>query len=149
MSPTRKVWIMRKTSINSLLAAAALVAVGLACSATTANISNLKIGKDQAVSSEASTFHASDPIYAVATISNAPGKVKVRGRLVIEDVPGQQAGPAPGLEKTLDLAGSGTATYSFTPPPDGWPPGKYKIEVTLMDEAGAQKDQKTASFSVS
>jgi hypothetical protein len=53
------------------------------------------------------------------------------------------------LEKTLDLEGSGTATYSFTPPPEGWPKGKYKIEVILMDDAGAQKDQKSATFTVS
>ena len=140
---------MRRTKINSLLAGAALVALVLACSATTANISNLKVGKDQAVSSETSTFQGTDPIYAVATISNAPGKVKVKGRLIVDNVPGQQAGPVPGLEKTLDLDGSGTATYSFTPPPDGWPKGSYKIEVILMDDTGAQKDQKTATFSVS
>ena len=140
---------MRRTKLNSLLASAALVAVALACSATTANISGLKIGKDQSVGSEASTFQGTDPIYAIATISNAPGKVKVRGRMLFDNVAGQTAGPIPGLEKTLDLNGSGTATYSFTPPPDGWPKGTYKIEVTLMDETGAQKGQKTASFTVS
>lgn len=139
---------MRRTKINSLLAAAALVAVVLACGASTANISNLKIGKDQPVSSEASTFQGTDPIYAVATISNAPGKVKVRGRMLFDNVAGQQAGPIPGLEKTIDLDGSGTASFSFTPT-EAWPKGSYKIEVTLMDDSGAQKDQKTANFSVS
>lgn len=139
---------MRRTNVNSLLAAAALVAVALACSATTANISGLKLGKDQSVSSETSAFQGTDPIYAVATISNAPGKVKVRGRMLFDSVAGQTAGPIPGLEKTLDLNGSGTATFSFSPT-EAWPKGTYKIEVTLMDDTGAQKDQKTASFSVS
>jgi hypothetical protein len=131
-----------------MLAATALVAVVLACGASTANISNLKIGKDQAVNSEASAFQGTDPIYAVATISNAPGKVKVRGRMLFDNVAGQTAGPIPGLEKTIDLDGSGTASFSFTPT-EAWPKGSYKIEVTLTDDSGAQKDQKTANFSVS
>jgi len=127
-----------------------LVAV-LACkfSASTANISALKLSKDKSASAETSTFEANDTVYAVATISNAPGKVKVKGRLSFEDVAGQQPGPIPGLETTLDLAGSGTATFNFTPPPDGWPKGKYKVEVMLLTEEGEQKDQKSATFTVS
>ena len=138
-----------QTKINLIIASGLLLAAVLACSASTANISAVKIGKDKSVTTEASAFEGSDPVYAVATISNAPGKVKVKGRLAFEDVPGQQAGPIPGLEKTLDLDGSGTATYTFTPPPDGWPKGKYKIEVILMDDKGEQKDTKSATFSVS
>jgi len=127
----------------------AIAAFALSCSFSTAHLSSLKVGKDKAISQEASTFEPNDTVYAVATVSNAPGKVKVKGRLVVEDVPGQQTGPIPGLEKTLDLEGSGTATFTFTPPPDGWPKGKYKIEAVMMNEKGEQKDQKSASFSVS
>jgi len=116
---------------------------------STANLSSLKVSKDKAGSSETSTFGPNDTVYVVGTASNAPGKVKVKGLLAFDDVAGQQPGPIPGLEKTLDLEGSGTATYTFTPPPDGWPKGKYKVEVTLMDDSGAQKDQKTATFTVS
>jgi hypothetical protein len=127
-----------------------LVFAAVACnfSASTANISDLKLGKDQAATQQTSSFAASDTVYAVATISNAPGAVKVKGRLVIEDVEGEQSGPIPGLEKTLDLPGSGTATYTFTPPADGFPKGKYKVEVFMLNEAGEQKDQKSASFNV-
>jgi len=130
---------------------APLLLVALACnfSATTANISSLKIGKDKGATQEASSFGANDTVYAVAEISNAPGKLKVRGRLVVDEAEGQQAGPVPGLEKTLDLDGSGTATYTFTPPPSGWPAGKYRVEVIMMNEAGEQKDQKAADFTVS
>jgi hypothetical protein len=128
-----------------------LLVTALACSfsASTANISGLKIGKDKDVSQESSSFAAKDTVYAVATISNAPGAVKVKGRLVIEDVAGQQSGPIPGLEKTLDLPGSTTASFTFSPPTAGWPAGKYKLEVLMLNEAGEQKDQKTASFTVS
>ncbi len=141
---------MRKTP-RGIVALGLLILAVAACkfSASTANISSLKLGKDKNVSAESSAFGANDPVYAIATISNASGKVKVKGRLVIEDVSGQTAGPIPGLEQTLDLPGSGTATYTFTPPPSGWPSGKYKVEVIMMNEDGEQKDQKAASFSVS
>ena len=139
-----------RTKFTLVLASGLLLMVALACnfSASTANISGLKIGKDKEVSQESSSFAPTDTIYAVATISNAPGKVKVKGRFLFEDVAGQQAGLVPGLEKTIDLDGSGTATYTATPPPDGWPKGKYKVEVIMMNEEGQQKDQKSASFTV-
>jgi hypothetical protein len=141
---------MRTARGGLLVSLGLFVFAALACnfSASTANISDLKLGKDQTASQATTTFAAADTVYAVATISNAPGAVKVKGRLTIEDVEGEQAGPIPGLEKTLDLPGSGTATYTFTPPADGFPKGKYKVEVFMLNEAGEQKDQKSASFTV-
>jgi hypothetical protein len=141
---------MRTARGGLLVSLGVLVFAALACnfSASTANISDLKLGKDQAVTQPTTSFAASDTIYAVATISNAPGAVKVKGRLFIEDVEGEQSGPIPGLEKTLDLPGSGTATYTFTPPASGFPKGKYKVEVFMLNDAGEQKDQKSASFNV-
>ena len=68
--------------------------------------------------------------------------------LIVEDVPGQQSGPITGLESSVDLPGSGTATFTFSPPSSGWPKGKYKMEVVMLNEKGEQKDQKTASFTV-
>jgi hypothetical protein len=132
--------------------ASVLVLIGMlsfACSFSTAHLSSLKVGKDQKVSQETDTFAANDTVYALATVSNAPGKVKVKGQLAVEDVAGEKVGPIPGLEKTLELEGSGTATFTFTPPPDGWPKGKYKIETTMINDKGEQKDQKSASFTVS
>jgi hypothetical protein len=140
---------MSNAKFNLVIAVGLLLAVVIACNYSSANLSSLKIGKDKSVSTQSSTFSPDDTVYAVGTVSNAPGKVKVKGLLAFEDVAGQQSGPIPGLEKTLDLEGSGTATYTFTPPPSGWPKGKYKIEVILMDESGTQKDTKSASFTVS
>jgi hypothetical protein len=142
---------MRTNRVNLALALGLLIAAGLACnySASTANISDLKLSKDKDAGQSATTFASGDTVYAVATVSNAPGKVKVKGLLAIEDVEGEQKGPIPGLEKTLDLDGSGTATFTFSPPTSGWPKGKYKVDVIMMDEGGQQKDQKSASFSAS
>lgn len=140
---------MAKSRLNFAITTGLLLVVILACNASTANLSSLKISKDKGASSESSSFGPNDTVYAVGTVSNAPGKVKVKGLLAFEDVEGQKQGPIPGLEKTLELEGSGTATYTFTPPPDGWPKGKYKIEVILMDDSGAEKDKKSGTFSVS
>ena len=117
----------------------------MACkfSASTANISSLKIGKDKSVTTETSTFGPNDTVYAVATISNSISKVKVKGRLIPEDAPDK------GNETTIELPGSGTATFTFTPPAEGFPPGKYKIEVIMMNEDGEQKDTKSGTFTVS
>ncbi|HEX7317884.1 MAG TPA: hypothetical protein VF297_28530 [Pyrinomonadaceae bacterium] len=141
---------MRTARGGLLIPLGLLIFAAVACnfSASTANISDLKLGKDQTASQATSSFAPADTVYAVATISNAPGAVKVKGRLAIESVEGEQSGPIPGLEKTLDLPGSGTATYTFTPPPDGFPKGKYKVEVFMLNEAGEQKDEKSASFTV-
>src|SRR5689334_7475397 len=125
---------MTRNTLVLFIASGFLLAVLLACnfSATTANISSVKLGKDRNVNQETTAFAPSDPIYVIATISNAPGKVKVKGQMIVDSAEGLSAGPFPGLEKTLDLDGSGTATYSFTPPPSGWPKGKYKVDVTMM-----------------
>jgi hypothetical protein len=135
---------MRTTRLNGALSLGLLVAVVLACSASTANLSSLKLSKDKSGSPEASTFGARDTVYVVGTVSNAPGKVKVKGRLVADGAEGLLP-----LDTTIDLAGSGTAIFTFTPPPEGWPNGKYKVEVILTDEDGKERDTKTASFSVS
>ena len=140
---------MKSTYLASASASVIFLAVLFACNFSTAHLSSLKVGKDRTVSQETNSFAPSDPFYAVATVSNAPGKVQVKGRLVVEDVPGQKSGPVPGLEKTLDLESGGSASFSFTPPPNGWPVGKYKIEVIMVNDKGEQKDQKSASFSVS
>jgi len=140
---------MTKSRLSFVIATGLLLAVVLACNVSTANLSSVKISKDKTASSETSSFGPNDTVYAVGTVANAPGKVKVKGLLAFEDVEGQKPGPIPGLEKTLELEGSGTATYTFTPPPDGWPKGKYKIEVILLDDAGAEKDKKSGTFSVS
>ena len=142
---------MPKNGLNSIIAVGLALTILLGCSfsATTANISDLKLGKDEKATQETSSFDSDDTIYAVAVISNSPGKMKVKGRLLVDNVTGYDAGPIPGLEDTVELPGSGTATFTFSPPSNGWPKGTYKIEVTMVNEGGEQKDDETASFTVS
>lgn len=126
-----------------------LVAMG-ACSSGPPSVSDLKVGKDKEVTQAATTFDAHDTLYAVATIANPPANGKVVGHLSVVDVPGQQAGPIPGLEMTLNLAGGlNTANFNFVAPTAGWPNGKYKIDVVLLDASGAEKGQKSAEVTTS
>lgn len=142
---------MRSKQLCLGIALGLLLVSAAACSfsVSTANISSLKLGTDKTVSKETSSFSATDTIYGVAEVSNAPSKVKVKGTFVVEDVEGEKSGPVPSLDTTVDLPGSGTATFTFTPPPSGWPKGKYKLDVVMLNENGEQKDQKSASFTVS
>lgn len=118
-----------------------------ACNFSTAHINSVKLAKDKAMTQESATFAPTDTIYAVADIGNA-GKTKDKGQLVIVDVAGQQAGPIPGLEATVDVDSGQNANFNFSPPTAGWPAGKYKLEVTMTDENGTTKGTKSADFTV-
>lgn len=118
-----------------------------ACKSGPPAIKDVKLGKDKEATTAATSFGAKDTIYAVANIDNPPDNGKVTGRLIIVNIPGQQPGPIPGLETTLTLTGGqNKVNFDFTPPSAGWPDGKYQLQVVLADNAGAQKDSKTADF---
>ncbi len=142
---------MRKNRWNVALGLGFIFVAAIACnfSATTANISSLKVGKDANVGKESDSFGPNDTIYAVAVISNASENLKVTGRLSAESVEGMDSGPIPGAEKTLDMQGAGTAKFNFTGGANGWPKGKYKLEVLMKNEAGEEKDQESVTVTVS
>jgi hypothetical protein len=126
------------------------LAAASACSFTTANISQLQLSKDRRGTTEDNTFAPTDDIYAGATVSNVPSKVTLKFRLITEDVEGQpKNAPAPGFDKSFELEKSDVVVYSLNPSPEGWPVGKYRIDVTMHIESGEQKDQETATFTVS
>jgi hypothetical protein len=142
---------MRKNRWSLAFGLGILFVAVVACnfSATTANISSLKVGKDADVGTESDTFGPNDTIYAVAVISNASENLKVTGRLSAESVDGMDSGPIPGAEKMLDMQGAGTAKFNFTGGTKGWPKGKYKMEVIMKNESGEEKDKKSATVTVS
>lgn len=137
---------MRKI-INSVIGISLLLAVVLACGATTANISSLKVSSDEAAKEETRTFKPGDKVYTTAQISNNGGKVDVKWRLLYDE--GDKAGqPVPGAEKSLEVEGDRPASFWVTLPPEGFKNGRYKSEVSMM-YSGEQKDQKSATFEVS
>jgi hypothetical protein len=139
---------MPKTRLNALLALSVFMAVLIACNFTTANIRSLKIGKDEAGKSEATTFNPGDKVYAIAQIANNGGKVDTKFRVLYDDVEGQSAGElVQGAEKTLEIDGDRPAVFWVTLPPRGFANGRYKVEVTMI-KSGEEKDKKSATFDV-
>jgi hypothetical protein len=39
-----------------------------------------------------------------------------------------------------------TASFNFSAPTAGWPNGKYKLDVVLLDGSGAEKGQKSVEL---
>src|ERR1043166_3412171 len=130
---------MRK-NLNLVIGLGLLVGVVMACGATTANISSLKLSTDEDGKNEAKTFKPGDKVCTVAQISNNSGKVEVKWRLLYDD--GDKAGqPVPKAEKSLEVEGDRPAVFWVTLPPAGFDNGRYKSEVSMV-YSGEQKDQK-------
>jgi hypothetical protein len=143
---------MHKSRWNFALGMGLILSVVVACnwSASTANISSLKVSKDEDAKTEASNFGPGDKIYAVAAISNNPGKQSVTFRVLYDDVSGKKSGDmVEGAEKTLEVDGSRPAIFWITLPSAGFSNGRYKFDVVMKNEKGEQKDQKSATFNVS
>jgi hypothetical protein len=140
---------MKNNKWSFALAVGMFLAVVLACSASTANISSFKIATDEEGKNEAKSFKPGDKVYAVAQISNNPGKVQAKFRILYDDVKGETAGQlVQGAEKTLDVDGSRPVFFWITLPPAGFNNGRYKVEVSMLNEKGEQKDQKSGTFEV-
>jgi len=111
------------------------------------SVRDVKLGKDGEVTQQAKAFNTADTLYAVATIKGAPENARVRAQLVAVDVVRVKPGLIRGLDMTIDvLPGMKRATFNFMAPPTGWPDGKYRLEVLLLDGAGAEKARGNAEF---
>ena len=120
-----------------------------ACSFTTANIRSLKLSKDKDGKSETNTFARGDAIYAKAIVANVPSKVTLKFRLFTEKVEGQpENSPVSQFDVSIDMPEDGVGTYSLSPPPQGWPVGKYRIECAMLIQSGEQKDHEAVTFTV-
>ena len=130
-----------KSKINLMLALGALVFIAMACNAsfTTANISSFTFGKNDKAEPATTTFNVGEKVYAVAIVSNAMSKIKVRFK--VESVSGSQQPP---LTQEVELASAGRAFLEVTK----LPPGEYKAEAVLFDESGKEIDKKSGTFSV-
>lgn len=129
-----------KNKINAIIAIGVLVFIAMACNAsfTTANISSFNFGKNDTAEPATTTFNQGEKVYAVANVSNAMGKHKVRFKVESASGGGQP------LTKEVELPGSGRAYLEIT----SIGGGEYKAEATLIDETGKEVDKKTGTFSV-
>ena len=76
---------MNKNKLDLTLALGLLLAVVLACGATTANISSLKVSMDEEGKNQAKSFKPGDKVYAVAQIANNSGTVQAKFRVLYDD----------------------------------------------------------------
>ena len=137
-----------KNTFGAVAAISAFIVIALACSASTANMSSLKVSKDEGGKQETTAFKPGETIHAASTISNAPGKTTTKFRLKADQVAGMSAGDViPGSEISVDLPGSGTATYQLTIP-TSVKGGKFTLEADMINEAGEKKDGKTSPITV-
>jgi len=134
-----------KKHIGSIFAIGILVFVAAACSGsfTTANISELKFGKNEKAEPATTSFNTGENIYAVATVSNASGKNKLTFKVTYENVAGKGKGEEVGA-KTTDVEGSMILWQQFSSPL----PGEYKVEATLNDDTGKQIDSKSGTVTI-
>ena len=106
-------------------------------------VSHIDMGRslnaDKTISDNANSFKANDTIYAsVATAGSAP-TATLKVRWTYHD--GQVVN-----ESTQTIAPTGDARTEFhISKPDGWPTGKYKLEVFLNGSSAATKDFEVAS----
>ena len=121
---------------------------GCKVSCTTANVSSLRFSKDAKGTTQTKEFAPGDTVYAIATVSNNPGKVTLKFRLFTEKVEGEQENaPVPNADVTVDVDGSGGGVYTLTPQGRVWAPGRYRVEVVMLYN-GEQKDKKADTFTV-
>lgn len=140
-----------KNNINFLIAIGMLTLVTLACNAsfTTANLSDLKFGKNEKANPASTSFKPADKIFVVSRVNNTSSKHTVKFRLLFDDVKSQKAGaPVPGAEATVEAPGSSDVHFNVSIP-GGFPPGTYRAEAVLLDEDGTKEiDRKEGTFTI-
>lgn len=134
-----------KNLLNSAVVLSFLFLVGLGCegSFTTANISELKFGKNDKADPTVATFETNEDIYAVAVVSNTSGKHKLTWRVTYDDVKGKAPGEEVGTNSS-DFEGASRLWQTFSSPL----PGRYKVEATLFDDKGKVIDTKSGTVMV-
>jgi len=92
------------------------------------------IGTDKSITDSTDKFRVGDTIYASVTTDGSSPSATLRARWTFED--GQTVD-----ESTRTIApGNRERTEFHISKPNGWPAGKYKVEVFLNDQSAATKN---------
>lgn len=133
-------------NVTAIFALSLLVAIAAACSGSfsTANISELKFGKNNKADPATTSFNTGEDIYALATVSNVPeGKYQLTWKITYDNVQGKSKGGEVGTN-TVDFEGSKQLWQSFSSPL----PGEYGVEATLSDAEGKKIDSKSGKLTI-
>jgi len=130
-----------RRAILLLLVVPLLLLAACEFSASTANIANATLARDEAGTEPTTTFAPTDTFYLLVDLANAPDDTTVRAVWYAVDV--GDVAPANTLIDEATLT-SGSATLTFDLVSDTqWPPGTYRVELYLNDELS-----QTLEFSV-
>jgi hypothetical protein len=134
---------MKKTSFWMACIVAALALSILACgfSASTANISEATLSRDEAGNEPTTTFSPGDTFYLIVQLANAPDDTVVKASWTAVDVEG--ADPNTFIDESEITSGTGTITFNLTNSQGQWPAGSYKVDLYMNDEL-----ERTLEFSV-
>jgi hypothetical protein len=92
------------------------------------------VGGDKAITDSTDTFRPNDTIYASVATEGSAQSATLRARWSFED--GQLVD-----ESTRTIAPNNKERTEFhISKPDGWPAGKYKVEVFLNDQSAETKN---------
>ena len=113
-------------------------ATGTTGTSTGVRVSRIDLGRslsaDKTINDKTDSFKPNDTIYASILTEGAAPTATLKARWTYQD--GQAV-----KESTQTIAPTGDARTEFhISKPDGWPTGKYKLEVFLNDSSAATKD---------
>ena len=126
---------MNKNRIVVLLAVVALVLASLACnaSATTANITNAHMARDEADTQPTNVFSPTDPsFYCFFDLNNAPDDTVVKGTWTLVEAEGYESNSM--IDEVTYTGGDDSLYFSLAQGATEWPVGKYKIDLYVNDE---------------
>lgn len=90
------------------------------------------IGPDLKVTTATATFKPKDTIYASIATSTSDPAATVPGKLGVQWTYNDASGPMSVNQESKDVAFTGAGTNEFhIAKPDGFPVGKYKVDVSL------------------
>ena len=104
-----------------------------AVSVTALDLGNA-VGADNRVGTPMATFARTDTIYAAVSTSGAAPSSTIAAKWTYQD--GQVVGEE---SKTVAPTGTDVTTFSVSKP-DGWPAGKYKVEITIDGQPAATRE---------
>lgn len=124
---------MKQNRFRLYLIAGILALAVLACSfsASTANLENARMARDQDGNQPTDVFSPEETFYCVADLQNAPDDTKVKASWTAVEVDGTD--PNTFIDEAEVTSGSG-ALYFELSNNGPWPAGKYKVDLYLNDE---------------
>lgn len=129
-----------KIKIGLVILLMAISALACEFSATTANIADAQMSRDEAGTQPTTNFAPTDVFFVNVDLKNAPDDTLVKAVWIAEQVEGTDAGTV--IEETELETGSGMINFQLSNS-QPWPSGKYKVDLYLDD-----KLSKTVEFSV-